>query len=242
MPTPGDHTVVPTSSEILLLNVVEQLSRPLLQLRSLAELAAIEPSLAAEQWQAVRLLSDTGLQLAESYALNVRLHSKVTLLQVEPVAVSALLYDTAQSLEPYAAQHGVALELDTGPRVAPIMADRMVLQTALISLGHVFIESSSQHESSTTVRLSAHRSRYGMVTGLYTDAAASLGAESLRQARQLQAKARQPLQRLVSGPAAGVFVADALLQNLASRLHVARYHKLTGLAATLTPSAQLRLV
>lgn len=241
MPAQGDQTAA-VGNEALLLNVVEQLSRPLLQLRSMAELAATDPALVAEQWQAVRLLADTGLQLAESYALNLRLHGKLTLLELEPVAVSALLYDTAHALEPYAKQHGVSLELETGPRVAPVLADRTVLQAALTSLGQVFIESSSQQETAAAVRLSAHRSRYGMVTGLYTDAAASLGAESLRQARQLQAKARQPLQRLVSGPAAGVFVADALLQNLASRLHVARYHKLTGLAATLTPSAQLQLI
>jgi hypothetical protein len=58
----------------------------------------------------------------------------------------------------------------------------------------------------------------------------------------MQGRARQPMQRLVSGPAAGVFVADSLLQTLAARLHVAKYHNLTGLAATLQPSRQLQLI
>lgn len=242
MPQWAKQTNAPVSNETVLLNVVEQLSRPLLQLRAMAELAETQPEWAAAQWQTVQLLSDATLQLAENYALSLRLHGKLTALELEPIAVSSLLYDTAQALEPYAKQHGVVLELDTGPRAVPVVGDRTVLQAALTSLGQVFIDSSSQQEAVSPVRLSAHRSRYGMVAGLYGDAAAPLGAESLRQARQLQGKARQPLQRLVSGPAAGIFVADALLQNLASRLHVARYHKLTGLAATLTPSAQLQLV
>ncbi len=242
MPRQTDTAKQLREDERLLLGVVEQFTRPLLQLSYIAELAQKNPAEAAEQWDAVRLLSSGSLQLAESYALNLRLRGKLTLLELEPVAVSSLLYDTAQALEPYAKQRGVVLELDTGPRTAPIVCDRTVLQAALTSLGQVFIESSSQQEEASPVRLSAHRSRYGMVTGLYSDAAVPLGAESLRQAQQLQGKARQPLQRLVSGPAAGVFVADALLRNLASRLHVARYHKLTGLAATLTPSAQLQLI
>jgi hypothetical protein len=50
------------------------------------------------------------------------------------------------------------------------------------------------------------------------------------------------LQRLVSGPAAGVFVADSLLETLSAHLHVARYHNLNGLAATLQPSQQLQLI
>ncbi len=228
-------------NERLLLSVVEQLSRPLLQLHHLAELAELQPKTAAEQWQLVRLLSGTSLQLAESYALSLRLEGKLTSVQLEPLAISSLLYEAAEALEPYAKQSGVTLELDTGPRAVPVLGDRMVLQAALVSLGQVFIDGGSQQDDMATIRLSAHRSRYGMVAGLYSDMS-GLGAESLRQARQLHGRARQPLQRLVSGPAAGVFVADSLLRSLASRLHVARYHKLTGLAATLVPSAQLQLV
>ncbi len=237
----GDDTQQVNQDERLLLSVVEQFARPLLQLNYLAELAEANPEAAREQWETVRLLSGSSLQLAESYALSLRLNGKLTTLELEPLAVSSLLYDTAHVLEPYAKQLGVTLELDTGPRAVPVMADRAVLRAALTSLGQVFIDGGSQQEKTAIVRLAAHRSRYGMVAGLYTDMT-SLGAESLRQARQLQGKARQPLQRLVSGPAAGVFVADALLHNLASRLHVARYHKLTGLAATLAPSAQLQLI
>lgn len=226
----------------LFLGVAEQLSRPLLTLSRLSELAATDdPSQSPAYWQMVQGIADSSLRLVESYSLSLRVSGKLTPLSLEPVTISALLYDTAESLASYASQYGVSLELDTGPRVQPVMADRGVLKSAFESLGQVFITAQAESDEKMPVRLSAHRSRYGVVAGLYCGSA-QLGTESLRRARQVHGKARQPLQQLVSGPAAGVFVADSLLQTLESRLHVARYHNMTGLAATLQPSRQLQLV
>lgn len=228
--------------EELFLALAEQLAHPLLQVTRLAELArSAEPEAQAEYWQLAEAIAGSSLQLTESYALSLRLHGQVTPLELEPVTVSSLLYDTAQRLSPYAKQYGVTLELDSGPRLQPILTDRTVLGAAMTSLGQVFVRSQAEAEEPAAVRLSAHRSRYGVVAGLY-GASQQIGADSLRRARALQGQARQPLQQLVSGPAAGVFVADSLLEALSARLHVAKYHKLTGLAATLTPSQQLQLV
>jgi hypothetical protein len=230
------------SQERLFLSLAEQLSRPLLQVTQLAELAAAEdPAVAALHWQMVRAIADSSLQLVEGYALSLRVHGKVTPLTLEPVTVSSLLYDAAHDLHAFAKQYGVELELDTGSGLQPIMADRAVLQSAMISLGQVFVMSQAEADEPSAVRLAAHRTRYGVVAGLYSHAS-QLGADSLRRAHALQGKARQPLQRLVSGPAAGVFVADALLRTLAARLHVARYRTLNGLATTLQPSQQLQLI
>lgn len=237
----GDGTQL-NSQERLFLGLAEQLSRPFLTLSHLSELAmSDDPERALEHWQMVQTIANSSLQLVESYALSLRVHGKVTPLAFEPVTVSSLLYDTASSLAPLARQYGVEVELDTGPRVQPILADRSVLHSAMTSLGQVFITSQAEAEERLPVRLSAHRSRYGVVAGLY-GGSTNLSTDSLRRARAVQGRARQPMQQLVSGPAAGVFVADSLLQALASRLHVARYQSMTGLAATLQPSAQLQLV
>jgi len=228
--------------ERLLLGVAEQLMQPLVQLKRLSELADGDtPERARERWQVAQVVSEAGLRLAESYALSLRVQGKMTALQIEPVTVSSLLYDTAQDLQDFARQYDVELELDTGPRLQPVLADRSVLQSALTSLGQVFVLAQAETNEDAPVRLSAHKSRYGVVAGLY-GGTVGLGAESLRRAHALQGTARQPLRQLVSGPAAGVFVADSLLHTLSARLHVARYHKLAGLAATLTPSHQLQLV
>lgn len=236
------HEVQLTDQERLFLGLAEQLTRPFLQVSQLAELARNDdPATATLRWQTVHTISAASLQLIESYALSLRVQGKVTPLEFTPVTVSSLLYDTASALEPFAKQYGVELELNTGPKSQPIMADRTVLQSAMTSLGQVFVVAQAESESSSVVRLAAHRSRYGVVAGLYGDVP-QLGADSLRRAHALQGKARQPLQKLVSGPAAGVFVADSLLSTLAAHLHVARYRNLTGLAATLQPSQQLQLV
>ncbi len=230
-----------SDQERMFLGLAEQLSRPLLQVAQLAELAVHDDvQVAHQRWQTVGAVAHASLQLVESYALSLRVHGKVTPLHLEPVTVSSLLYDTAQHLQPFAKQYDVELQLEPGPRVQPIIADRAVLQSALTSLGQVFVVAQAESGEQSPVRLSAHRNRHGMVAGLYGNS--TLGTESLRRAQTLHGQARQPLEHLVSGPAAGVFVADSLLRTLAAHLHVARYRGLTGLAATLQPSQQLQLV
>jgi hypothetical protein len=237
--------VMLSGQERLFLSLAEQFTRPLLQLTQIAELAGNDDlQTSMERWKTVQAIAGSSLQLAESYALSLRVHGKVTPLELEPVTISSLLYDTAQNLQPFARAYGVELDLEPGPRVQPIIADRTVLQSALISLGQVFVVAQAETEADGNpqlVRLAAHRSRYGVVAGLYGQST-QIGADSLRRAQALHGKASEPLKSLVSGPAAGVFVADSLLQTLATRLHAARYRSLTGLAATLQPSQQMQLV
>lgn len=234
-----------SGQERLFLSLAEQFTRPLLQLAQIAELAAgddLETSM--ERWKTVRAIAGSSLQLAESYALSLRVQGKVTPLELEPVTISSLLYDTAQNLQPFARAYGVELELEPGPRVQPIIADRTILQSALTSLGQVFVVAQAEtpvEDAPQLVRLAAHRSRYGVVAGLYGQST-QIGPDSLRRAQALHGKASEPLRHVVSGPAAGVFVADSLLHTLATQLHAARYRSLTGLAATLQPSQQMQLV
>jgi hypothetical protein len=228
--------------ERLFLGLAEQLTRPLLQISRLSELARTDGQVdATSHLQTVQAIADSSIQLVEGYALSLRLYGEIDPLEIEPVTVSSLLYDTAEALGPFAEQYGVSLELETGPRAYPIMADRKVLKAAMTNLGQVFVTAQAESDTQGAIRLAAHRSRHGVVAGLYGNLP-QLGAESLRRAHAMQGRARQPLHRLVSGPAAGVFIADSLLQTLAAHLHVARYHNQTGLAATLRPSYQLQLV
>jgi hypothetical protein len=227
--------------ERLFLCLIEQLSRPLLQIAQTSELSAENTTDESTlHWRLVQAMAQSSLQLTESYALSLRVHGNITPLALEPVTVSSLLYDTAQALRPYANQYAVDLELEPGPKMYPIVVDRSVLQSALTSLGQVFVLAQSESEERAPLRLAAHRGRYGVVTGMY--GASKLGADALRRALRLSGDARQPFGQLVSGPAAGVFVADSLLKTLSTHLHVARYHNLTGLATTLQPSSQLQLV
>jgi hypothetical protein len=113
----------------------------------------------------------------------------------------------------------------------------------MISLGQVLIEARSQQPASTrrVIKLAAHRTRYGISAGMFSDVK-GLDSAAFRRAKHLYGDAKQPFSQLVSGGGAGVFIASSLLANMSSGLRTARYQKLNGLAATFTPSQQLALV
>ena len=230
------------SQEQLFISVAEGISHTLLQVNRLSELARTE---AIEQqsarWQTVQDVTAASLALLEGYAMTLRLQQGMESPVVAPVATAVLLRDTARLLAPYAKQYGVQIELDVSSKLGPILSDRLVLQSALVSLGQVFIMAHAETEQSKPIRLAAHKTRYGIVVGLY-GYGIEMSAAALRRAHMLRGKAFQPYAQLVSGPASGVFIADGLLHSVAAQLHAARYHNVAGLAVTVPACNQLQLI
>lgn len=227
-------------SQDLLLGLAEQLKLPLLQIARRAELASLgqEPDLAA-----IQATADSALRLIDSYVLGVRLAEHGSnALALEPVAVSSVLYDTAHQLSSAAAFYGVHLELSIGGKYAPVLANREGLQAALTSLGLALIEAlPALNSQNLTLQLGAHRSRYGIVAGVYSDSEA-LTTESLRRGQELVGKSRQPLVGVSHSSGAGIFVADALLQAMDLELKPTRHNRLYGLGAIMQSNNQLQLV
>jgi hypothetical protein len=227
--------------EQLFMSLADGVSHTMLQLALLSEQAAQSPRGQRQHWGTVHDLTQASLQLLESYTLTMRMQGSTSAPELEPVAITTVLQETAHLLEPFAKQLSVHLELDMPQRLTPIMTDRAVLQSALLSLGQVFIAAQSETGERGAIRLGAHKSRYGVVAGWYGKQL-GLSASALTKARRLHGWARQPLPELASGASTGVFIADSLLRSVSSQLHVARYHNATGLAATLQACQQLRLV
>lgn len=226
----------------LFISVADGVSRALLQIARAAEVTGdLKPKARQAQLQAIRDVSQASLQLLEGYALTLRLQQGIDRLDIAPLSIRSLLRDTAQLLQPYANQFDIQVELDVSPKLAPILSDKKVLQTALVALGQVFIAAHGETEERGVVRLAAHKSRYGIVVGLYGKGI-EMSNTALRRARTLSGKAFQPYGEFTSGAASGVFVADSLLGALPARLHAARYHNASGLAATLPICQQLELV
>lgn len=235
----GFHTE-PVQSQQLLLGLAEQLKLPLLQIARRAELHTLGQEV---DMGAIQATADSALRLIDSYALGVRLAEEgQQALVLEPVSVSSVLYDTAQQLSGVAKFYGVNLELSFGGRYGPVLTNREGLEAALVSLGMALIEAlpalDTQH---LTLHLGSHKSRYGIVAGIYSDTQA-LTTESLRRGSQLVGKSRQPLVGVSHSSGAGVFVADAILQAMQLRLQPTRHNKLYGLGAVLQPNNQLQLV
>jgi hypothetical protein len=141
----------------------------------------------------------------------------------------------------------VALELNVAGRYGPVLAHRQGLQAALVSLGAALIEALPAQQASAgrgeqlKLRLATHRSRYGIVAGLYADTK-QLSNYALQRGRQLQRHSRQPLMELTHASGAGIFVADTLLRAMSLNLRASRHHRLYGLGTVLRPNHQLQLV
>ncbi len=239
------HRVKQTSqaaSERLLNVLAEQMKSPLLQIARRAELAQLANGsrTALEQ---IELTAESAIRLLDSYLLSTKLAQAQSYLQLEPVSISGVMSDSAHHLAKLAQQYNCELQLHLSGKYEPIMAHRAGLEAALTSLGYVFIESqgAAEHKGRPIVKLAAHRSRSGIVTGMFTDAD-DLSANVFQRARLLHGRARQPLSNLTAGSGAGVFVADTLLACMSARLRIAHHQKLTGLAATFLPSHQMSMV
>jgi hypothetical protein len=91
------------------------------------------------------------------------------------------------------------------------------------------------------LQLATHRSRYGIVAGLYSDTP-QLSKTTLRRGRRLQRRSRQPMTSLSHTSGAGIFVADSILQAMQLRLGASRHHRLYGLGTVLPLNNQLQLI
>ncbi len=223
-------------SQELLLSVAEELKLPLLQIARMAEQAGQHNNTNIET------TAETALRLLDNYTLAVRLQLERAPLDAEPVSVSSVLYDSGQQLDAMARQYGVELELHVAGRYGTVMAHRRGLQAALVSLGTALIEAVPAQESpQLKLQLATHRSRYGIVAGLYSDNHQLTNA-ALARGRRLRSRSRQPLLNVTHSNGAGIFVADAILQAMRLRLRASRHHGLYGLGAVLPPNNQLQLV
>ena len=226
-------------SQQLLLSVAEELKLPLLQIARQAELGQMGKE---TDLTLIRSAADTALRLLDNYVLGVRLAQEPEDLAVESVSVSSVLYDTGQQLDAMAKSYGVGLELNIAGRFGPVRAHRQGLQAALTSLGAALIEAlPAQETTQLKLHLATHRSRYGIVAGVYADTR-QLSREALERGRELQRRSRQPLTGLTHTSGAGVFVADTILQAMHLKLGPSRHHNLYGLGTVLQSANQLQMV
>jgi hypothetical protein len=229
----------PILTQQLLLSVAEELKLPLLQLARLAEYGRLHGE---ADLQTMQSTADTALRLLDNYALGVRLSLEPQQLEIESVSVSSVLYDVGQQLDALAKNYGVGLELNIAGKFGPVLAHRAGLQAALVSLGAALIEALPALEGpQLKLQLATHRSRYGVVAGMYADAK-QLSHQALQNGRRLQHVSRQPLLNLTHTSGAGIFVADAILRAMQLNLRASRHHRLYGLGTVLQPSPQIQLV
>lgn len=223
--------------ERLLRALAEQLKMPLIHIARTAELGGSNKK---EILHNITYTADMAMQLIDGYLLSTDLQVQSS-LQLEPVSIASVLQDVAHKLTPLARLYEHDLEVSLGGKYRPVMAHHSSLEAAYTMLGYAMIESQGGDDRRKTVVLGAHRSAAGIVAGVFGQQE-GLTADMFKHARALYGRSRQPLTSLSASSGAGIFIADSLLNTMASPLRVAHHHKMSGFAATLLPSQQLQLV
>ncbi len=226
----------------LLQSIAEQLRVPLTVIARQAEASQLVSTPSFNTAELIKSQANAALALVDNYLLGLQLLAGQGELALTPVSVASTLVDVAHILQDFARQYDVGIDLAIAGRYEPVMAHGQALRAALVSLGFALVEavSASQRTSHRRLLLAVHRTRGGIVAGLYGQL--QLSSVDWRRARSLEGTAHQPLQSMLSSSAAGLFVADALGQAMAAPLQVGRHARNTGLAMTLLPSQQLRFV
>lgn len=226
-----------SAHERLLRALAEQLKLPLLQIAREAEFAVANDD--PTSLTSISYTADMALRLVDSYLLSVQLQG-MPALDLEPVSVSAMLQDTAHRLNAFAKLYECDIQVHLSGKYEPVMGHVQSLEAAYATLGYAFIEATPQ-EGKHKIILGAHRSRNGLVAGIFGNHA-DFSADVFRRGQALFGSVQQPLPGLSASAGAGIFVADSLLKNMETSLKVSRHNSLSGLAATLLPSHQLALV
>lgn len=227
----------------ILAAVAEQLKVPLTIIARQAELAHMQGSAGSIDLVGVRAQAEAATQLVDSYLLGLQLMREQTQLELEPVSVASTINDTAHALSRFAAQYGVAIQVDTSGRFRPVMAHARALRAALMSLGYALIEAQAALEDTQLrrLRIAIHRTPHGVIAGMY-GVHGAVGMADWRAALALCGRAPQPFTALSASSSAGLFVADTILRCMSSGLYIGNHGRQRGLAATLHASQQLRLV
>ncbi len=224
----------------------EDLSLPLLQVQASLELlnaGNFNKAAARQHAKESALNVGAGLQQIEAYRLLLA-SEDINKLPMEPLAVGALMDEIAHQLSPYAAQYDTQIEVSVQHRINPILANQQSLASAMEVLGSSLIRAQASQSEKKTYRLvlGAHGTHDGAVAaGVFSDVQ-GLSDRTLRAARSLVGKARQPLPAVPSGAAAGVLLADMLCTSLWQPLRAAAHDNLAGLATSLPASKQLKFV
>lgn len=227
-----------TDGDRLLQALAEQLKVPFIRIARQAELAQLTES--EQALFTIEHTADMALRLIDGYLLSLE-SRRLPGLELEPVSITAALQDTAHELTRAARQHNCLLEVRLAASQGPVMAHRRSLESALSVLGYAMIEALPQEDQEHRLVLGSHRSRAGVVAGVFGDHV-RLTSDAYRRARALYGSAKQAAPGLSAGSGVAFFVADALLQGISSPLRIARHDGQNGLAATFFPSKQLQLI
>jgi hypothetical protein len=235
----SDHekTGVADVNTRLLRALAEELKLPLLQIARQAELGKQTDT--QKSLQIIETTADATLALVDSYLLTTQILLQQQALELQPVSVTAALYDSAQHLQRLSKLYNAKVDIEVHGKCGQAMAHPAGLQAALTALAYSFMSGSNGEKK--RIIFFANKCEEGISTGVVSTKT-SFNSHDLETARRLYGNAHQPAASISSGSGAGVYIADQLFAAMASSMRVTRQRKSAGLLATLLPNQQLALL
>jgi K+-sensing histidine kinase KdpD len=228
----------------LLAALSDDLTLPFLQIKTTLELLANDdPETFPQHHQTMSLTAENGLRLIEAYRLALVANDNAA-LALEPVSIGAVLQEVAHQLSPYAKRHDTAIEVNVTGRLRPVLAHKLSLEAALQCLGASLMRVQIAQDGSKNHRilLAAHRSDDSLIAAGVFSETSGLSDKTLRAARHLVGKARQPIASVPTGAASGVLIADMLCSAMWQPLRAAAHHNMRGLVTSVPFSKQIQFV
>lgn len=212
----------------LLLLLGEELKRPLVSIRQLAEMAESELS---EQMSAH---AKHALMTIDNILLYQRMSSGQTNLNLEPVHVGSAIHEAAKQVEPLMREAGCRTELIIQHSLQPVDADRNLLTSAIVSLWQGLITTANP---SSDIICQAKKTPFGVRISIHSKSI-NIGNINFSTANK---KSSQPIKG-ISGPATDIITAQGLFELLGTGISKSSYNNTVGLGATLQISRQLQMV
>jgi hypothetical protein len=220
--------------------IIEQLKLPLLHIARKSESAKYGSEVS---YNDINSIAEMSIKMIDSYLLTSGQNSQIS-LDLEPVSISSVLNSAANNLSNLAKLYNCNVELRMAGKYEPVMTNRAKLEAAYTMLGYSFIEANvANNEGSKrgSVLLTGYRTSKGLVAGVFSPEI-EVTNQILSRSLSNFNNSKQVLPEISQSSGAGIIIANSILNDLANKLRVAHYKKLSGLGANLISSRQMQLI
>lgn len=217
-------------------SIAHELRMPLLKIARLSELqqSSRQPSL-----EAIEVIADSVLKLLDSYLITTRYTNEQIQLELEPVSLSAVMYDVAQYLDRLSRAQNCEIRLKVQKNSGLVLAHHQGIKAAFLSLCYAFLHS-TDHTKKAIISLEAHRTQNKVVAGVLCNDL-HIEKSAFNKGQQLYGRAYQSIKDIPTN-GAGYFIAANLFETMTVPLQFIHSTRRFGVMGTFHSSSQLNLL
>lgn len=216
-------------------SIAHELRMPLLNIARLSEL---QQSSTRPSFEAIETIADSILKLLDSYLIATRYTNQQIKLELEPISLSAVMYDVAQYMDRLSRAQNCELRLKVQKHGGLVLAHPQAIKAAFLSLCYAFLHSSDQTKKAV-ITLETHRVQGSVIAGVVSDDI-HIEKNVFMKGQQLAGKAYQSIKDIPTN-GAGYFIAANLFETMTVPVQYIHSNRRFGIMGTFHSSSQLAL-